>query len=427
MNLTSVKNTDIIKIGRFIKYSDVCKETTLTNQKEILLAEYTMSDYPDKDLLEKLWKSGMRAKEIGQYLQDNGLPSVSHAALAKYGQRWWNKEAKKGKQAVENFKKISEIEEVVDTIKTSDIGDVSRISISKSGFAISVTPKSELDNIDEIAELPRFNSKAARKRSKKSKEENGPATHIIIPDTQIEPGRDWRHIIWAAQFINDHYHLTQNLKVIHLGDHWNMGSLSSYDKGKGAMEGRRYLADIASGNEAFEPLTRLPEQSENHFLMGNHDQARIDRAAESDIQLEGLITTDHMLTPGWIRHGFLDPVELDGISYSHYWYNPNTGKSYGDNVESRLKTLGRSFVQGHQQGLKFANRYINGIQQIGIIAGSFYLHEEDYMGPQGTGYWRGIVVLNNVENGQADPEFISIDQLCRMYEGISLSEYSSER
>jgi hypothetical protein len=45
------------------------------------------------------------------------------------------------------------------------------------------------------------------------------------------------------------------------------------------------------------------------------------------------------------------------------------------------------------------------------------------MGPQGTGYWRGIVVLHNVENGQADPEFISIDQLCRMYTQQSLKDY----
>jgi hypothetical protein len=381
-----------------------------------------MGNYPDKDLLERLWKSGMRAKEILEYLDEHGLPTVSYASLGKYGQRWWNDDSKKGKKAVENFMKVSEVEDLVDSIKDSDIGEVSRISFSKTGYSISVSPKSEIENIDEIAELPRIDSKAPRKASKKSKSNSEPATHIIIPDTQIEPGRDWTHIYWIAQYINDHYSLTQNLKTIHLGDHWNMGSLSSYDKGKGSMEGRRYLADIESGNESFVPLTKLPEQSENHFLIGNHDE-RADRAANSDIQLEGLITTDHMLTPGWIRHPFLEVVDIDSISYSHYFYNPNTGKSYGDNVESRLKTLGRSFVQGHQQGLKFANRFINGVQQIGIVAGSCYLHEENYMGPQGTGYWRGIVILNNVENGQGDPEFISLDQLCRTYEGKSLEEY----
>ena len=381
-----------------------------------------MGNYPDKDLLERLWKSGMRAKEILEYLDEHGLPMVSYASLGKYGQRWWNDDSKKGKKAVENFMKVSEVEDLVDSIKESDIGEVSRISFSKSGFSISVSPKSEIENIDEIAELPRIDSKAPRKASKKSKATNEPATHIIIPDTQIEPGRFSGHIGWAARYIQEQYSLTPNLKIIHLGDHWNMGSLSSYDKGKGTMEGRRYLADIESGNEGFKQLVPLTEIAECHFLTGNHE-FRCYKAANSDIQLEGLITTDHMLTPGWIRHKFLEVVDIDSISYSHFFYNPNTSKPYGDNVESRLKTLGRSFVQGHQQGLKFGNRYINGTQQIGIVAGSFYAHEEDYMGPQGTGYWRGIVVLNNVENGQADPEFISLDQLCRMYEGKSLEEY----
>lgn len=381
-----------------------------------------MSDYPDKELLEKLWKSGMRAKEIGQFLQENNLPPVSHAALAKYGQRWWNNDAKKGKKAVENFKKINEVEELVDNIKASDLGNVSRVSFSKTGFSISVTPKEEIQNIDKIANLPTIAPKPPRKPSKRSKTYNSTATHIIIPDTQIEPGRFSEHIEWAAKYIQEQYALTENLKIIHLGDHWNMGSLSSYDQGKGVMEGRRYLADIESGNEAFKPLIPLAEFAECHFLLGNHE-IRINKAVNSDIQLEGLLTTDHCLTPGWEKHEFLECLNIDSISYSHYFYNPNTSKPYGDNPESRLKTLGRSFVQGHQQGLRFANRYINGNQQIGLIAGSFYAHEENYMGPQGTGYWRGIVILNNVDNGQADPEFISIDQLCRMYTQQSLKDY----
>jgi hypothetical protein len=34
-----------------------------------------------------------------------------------------------------------------------------------------------------------------------------------------------------------------------------------------------------------------------------------------------------------------------------------------------------------------------------LVAGSFYQHDEDYKGPQGNDHWRGIVVLNEVEDG----------------------------
>ena len=82
----------------------------------------------------------------------------------------------------------------------------------------------------------------------------------------------------------------------------------------------------------------------------------------------------------------------------------------------RDSIIGRSFVMGHQQGLKFATRYIGGKQQIGIAAGSFYQHEEGYMGPQGTGYWRGIIVLHDVDNGSCEsPQFISLEMLEKMY------------
>ena len=39
---------------------------------------------------------------------------------------------------------------------------------------------------------------------------------------------------------------------MHLGDHWDMASLSSYDKGKRAFENRRYKKDIEAGNVALD-------------------------------------------------------------------------------------------------------------------------------------------------------------------------------
>lgn len=347
----------------------------------------------------------MRAKGIIEYLAEHDLPTVSYKALGKYGQRNWTE-----KLEGSNLDDLNDFDLKLE--EASDLGTVTRISLSKTGYSISISPKLPAEEVDILKSVP----KPSRKPSKKSKRTSGAVTHVIIPDTQVEPGRDIEHLWWASAYINDFVD-NDTLRVIHLGDHWNMGSLSSYDKGKGYMEGRRYLDDIITGNEAFKALdSELTKPNiDKHFIFGNHEN-RINKAVSNDIQLDGLLTTEHCDTLDWQRHDFLDIVELDGISYSHYFYHPNTSRAYGGEIEGRLKTIGRSFVMGHQQGLKFAARYVGEKQQIGIAAGSFYSHEEHYMGPQGTGYWRGIIVLHDVEDGSCEnPQFISIEKLKRMY------------
>ena len=80
-------------------------------------------------------------------------------------------------------------------------------------------------------------------------------THVVIPDTQAKPGAPTDHLRWIGQYIVDHFR-DQPIKIIHLGDHWDMPSLSLYDKGKRAMEGRRYVEDINAGNDAFVVLNK---------------------------------------------------------------------------------------------------------------------------------------------------------------------------
>lgn len=247
-------------------------------------------------------------------------------------------------------------------------------------------------------------------------------THIVIPDTQIAPGVPTVHLGWIGQYILDEY-AGADLAVIHLGDHWTMDSLNSYDKGKGKMEGRRYVKDVDAGNDAFHELSDpfADLEVERHFLFGNHEE-RIVRAADQSVEYDGLVTLDDLDTAGWERHGFLVPVNIDGVVYSHYLYNTMTGRALGgSNLETRLKTVGHSFTMGHQQGLKWAR--VDTLQgpHIGLAAGSCYIHDEDYLGPQGVNYWRGIIVCHQVERGQYDPMFVSLDYLCRRYEGKRLS------
>lgn len=53
---------------------------------------------------------------------------------------------------------------------------------------------------------------------------------------------------------------------------------------------------------------------------------------------------------------------------------------------------------------------------MGLAAGAFYQHDEDYMPSfQGNHYWRGIIVLNEVRQGTYDPMFVSLNYLLEKY------------
>lgn len=264
---------------------------------------------------------------------------------------------------------------------------------------------------------------------------NGPTTtHVVIPDTQAGPGRPTDHLRWIGQYIVDQFSNHENVKVVHLGDHADMPSLSSYDRGKKSMENRRVLVDITAANEAFavlnDPLQTYNKGRskkwwpERHIILGNHED-RITRAIEDDAQMEGILSLDMLnyTDQGWDVHPFLKPHFLDGIGYAHYWSNPMSGKPYGGMMATRLKTLGFSHTMGHQQTLDYAIRFVAGKSHHGLVAGACYLHDENYKGYQGNAHWRGIIVCHDVRDGQYDPMFVSLGYLCRRYEGVEIETF----
>jgi hypothetical protein len=269
------------------------------------------------------------------------------------------------------------------------------------------------------------------------------AVHVLIPDTQVRRGTPeapcrTEHLEWIGQYIVDTLHDKPNVTIVHIGDHWDMPSLSSYDRGKMASEGRRYSDDIEAGNAGFDllnaPLERFNARRKankerqwwpaRHFFDGNHEY-RVVRAAEDDPKLYGTLRLEDMNVAehGWIRHPFLEPVFLDGIGYAHYWANPMSGRPYSAAIDTRLRQIGHSFSQGHQQILLYGIRYVAGRSQHGLVAGAAYTHQEPYRGPQGVSHWRGIIVKHQVRSGSYDPMFVSLDYLARRYEGMSLAQF----
>lgn len=85
----------------------------------------------------------------------------------------------------------------------------------------------------------------------------------------------------------------------------------------------------------------------------------------------------------------------------------------------------RSCVAGHKQGLDVHIQPTSKGIVRGVIAGSFYQHQEEYLTPQGTMYWRGILMLYEVHKGDFNLSEISLDFLRRRYAGKQRSTRSA--
>jgi len=260
------------------------------------------------------------------------------------------------------------------------------------------------------AELPVPGAKDAREGAVVSR-------WVIIPDTQVRAGVDTDHLGAAGRYIRD----KRPDVVVHLGDHWDMPSLSSYERrGSHYFEGARYSDDVESGNAAMRELTapwgRLRSyQPDAYLLRGNHED-RISRALNADPRLIGTIGLDDLRSPGWKVVPFLRVLKLSGIWISHYFQSPQSSRPLGGTARRLLDQVGNAYIQGHRQGLDTAiKQRADGSRQRGLIAGSFYQHDEEYRGPQGTAEWRGIVVLNEVRAGSWDQLEISTEWLLNNY------------
>jgi hypothetical protein len=244
-----------------------------------------------------------------------------------------------------------------------------------------------------------------------------PVSHLIIPDTQCKPGVDLEHMYWAGRYAAER----KPDVIVHLGDHWDMPSLSSYEKpGSKYFEGKRYKDDIVAGNDGllrFEFGLGGWKPKRKVLLRGNHED-RITRAVNADPKLEGVIGFEDFIDKelGWEVIDYLTPVTIDGVAYCHYFYHPNTGRAYAGSVDNMLRNIGYTFTMGHQQGKRIGSRELgNGQTQRGLVVGSFYQHNETYRGPQASGEWRGLIVKHEVAGGNYDIMEVSMNYLKEKY------------
>ena len=244
----------------------------------------------------------------------------------------------------------------------------------------------------------------------------------MIPDTQVKPGVSLDYLRWVGQYIA----AKRPNVVVQLGDHWDMPSLSSYDRGKRTAENRRVVRDIEAGNRGLAVLTSAIRSAKGYkprlvILRGNHEH-RLDRYTNDHPELDGAIGSHQFndIQLGWQSVPFLKPIRIGGITFCHFFPRGPNGKvtqskNGAPSAAAQLTREMRSCIAGHQQGFDYAIRPIGGRLVRSIIAGSCYLHDEEYLTPQGNAHWRGILYLTEVNNGDFNLVEVSLDYLRKRF------------
>lgn len=240
-----------------------------------------------------------------------------------------------------------------------------------------------------------------------------------LMDVQAKPGVSFEHLDWYGRYIAD----KQPDVIVCIGDFSDLPSLSSYDKGTGRMEGKRYRKDVEATHEAMEtflnPIRKASGYNPAMILTEGNHEYRIERAIKDDpVEREGVMHIDQLKYKeyGWTVIPFLMPVVIGGVSFCHYFPTGVMGKPI-TSARALLTKLHMSAVAGHQQGrdIAFAKR-ADGKDMTAIISGSFYTHHEEYLNRfVNSTHWRGTWFLHQVKDGQFDEMALSIDFLKRRY------------
>lgn len=302
----------------------------------------------------------------------------------------------------------------------------------KNEFDILIKTCSKQGAIEILAErhgigyetCSRYLRKDRRKENRMKKRNRIGERWFVLPDTQCKPNGDIEHIKASARYCVK----KRPDGIVCMGDWWDMESLSIYNSRKQA-EGNRIIDDITAGEEAMNAFMEILREGipkrdmpKLIFLHGNHSMAvRLPRFIEDNPHLEGLIedtTTGFLENHGWEVYPFLEVVNINGIRFSHYIQNPHSlkGSPLSGQIDTMLKNAGFSFVMGHQQTFKMGKHFLSdGTQRLGIVAGAFYVHDENYMSVQGNEHWRGCIMLNEMKDGSANICEVSLEYLLNNY------------
>jgi len=249
-------------------------------------------------------------------------------------------------------------------------------------------------------------------------------THLVIPDPHAHPDFSNERADWIGRLILD----IKPDVVVNLGDAADMASLSTYDKGKRAFTGRNYRNDINAHldfqDRMWYPIKKSKKRLPRSVVLeGNHEH-RVERALDLSPELQGTIGfKDYAFDDFYddvVRYegGTPGVIEIDGIHYAHYFVSGIMGRPVGGVKPAYALSLvnGVPSTCGHIHTLDYSVRTLgNGRKIQCLVAGVGQDYEAPWAGNVNHLWWRGVIVKRGVDNGNYDPEFISMERLKREY------------
>jgi hypothetical protein len=263
-----------------------------------------VADHPAKDQMQEIWQAGGRAKDIVNYLEENGLPIIKESTVARYGQRFWSEKVR-----ITSDASTDEIASVIREIEDAGMAHVTKMAYTKkrypgwekidgeniqvekesSGWNIDIVPAGPLPEKATIAPI-KVSARGFKKRSKPE----GWKLCVAIPDPQIgyyrsvdgelttthdEAALDIAHQI--TTFLENEYGV--DLTII-LGDNHDFSAFSSHRSAPGYTINTQLEIDRFGTEVALQ--RKITPDAEIVVLSGNHDD-RLNKAIVD--RLPGLV------------------------------------------------------------------------------------------------------------------------------------------
>jgi len=297
-----------------------------------------------------------------------------------------------------------------------------RDDVIEWGAVATVSSRDELSEIIGAKRAERLKSwvsnygsvlpNVKRSPTKAAKRPSSGATHLVVGDCHAAPGQSMERFEWLGRMIAK----LQPDTVIQVGDWYSMDSLCQHRTLKDRAE-ELVMDDILAGQQALATLEHAMRgwSGRKVLTLGNHD-VRADNISGSAPWMDGVldIGKSHR-DAGWEVVDFLQPCRIDGVLYQHYLTvkgtaRPISGKFHSLRLLERVK-FAESVVVGHAHVLQHRMESRPGKRVHSLVAGCYFDHTESYAGEDNHEWWRGVIVLRGVRDGDFDMETWSIDRI----------------
>jgi hypothetical protein len=240
----------------------------------------------------------------------------------------------------------------------------------------------------------------------------------VLPDSHAHPDFGNERFTWAGKLFHD-------LKVdviVNIGDIFDFPSLCFHSKPI-EIENARYQKDIEVGVEAQD---RIVHELKKHkkkmprtvITLGNHD-IRPDRYVAENPVFEGKISIKDCQFDKYHDDvvPFLEPIEIGGVDFCHYYTSGLMGRPIGGQHPSWtvIKKRNKSSVCGHSHVTDYKIDLTPGRSLMGLVCGSYVDYDAAYAGIANRMWNRGIAVLDDVEDGLYDFSWISLEKIRKVY------------